>query len=147
MADIQLTKVRILSKEDLTAKTGGAHFHVFIKEDDGSELLVRTTVEQHNLQNGVGGYAHNPVPPKGYKWRATIGMNEYDTPDGLLGVNQYAVDGDVAIVRIEGMKDGYAKTIPAALVKNDTIASEELALPFKVLDAEAKADVAIETKP
>lgn len=120
MADIQLKQVAILSKENHETKTGGAHYHVFRNLKDGSKLIERTTVEQHNLQKGPGGAEHNPKKD-GYEWVCTYGNYEYDTPSGRLEPNTYAIDGEKALVNTTEMEDGFAVSLPKTSVVDDKI--------------------------
>jgi hypothetical protein len=125
MADIQLTQVAILSKEDHKTMTGGAHYHIFRNLKDGSILLERTTAEHHALQKQKGGSVYNPKKD-GYEWVATYGDHEYDTPSGRLEANTYAIDGSVALVKTEYMGQLQSIKVPATDIVDGKITTEKV---------------------
>ena len=96
--DIQLTKVAVLSEY---SKDGGACFHRFVSEKDGSVLMERMTVEEYAKLTGEGGGSF--VPKKeGYKWEGAQAGPEFDTPSGLLEKDCFAVIGDSVFCNVDG---------------------------------------------
>lgn len=130
---MKLQKVSIKSREDHKTNTGGAHFHIFIKNETGEELIERTTAEQHALMKGVDGVKYNPVK-KGYTWSHTVGRNEYDTPDGELGEGQYAVDGDYCECRPFGLSRREIIQIPKEKIVGNEIMDSYLENELQKID-------------
>lgn len=123
---MKLEKVNIKSKEDHTTMTGGAHFHVFVNNETGEELIERTTAEAHAMQKMPGGSFFNPAK-KGYTWQYTFGTYEYDTSDGILAEGQYAEDEQKYICRFLGDTQTKLYEVPKDKIVKDTILGSEVA--------------------
>lgn len=122
---MKLEKVAIKSKEDHITMTGGAHFHVFVNNETGQELIERTTAEAHAMMKMPGGSFWNPVKP-GYTWQYTFGTYEYDTPDGILGEGQYAEDEQKCICRFIGDKQTDVYEVQKEKIVKDVILDSEV---------------------
>ena len=122
---MKLTKVNIRSVENHLTKTGGAHFHIFIRDMDGVRVVERTTAKIHALMKGKDGQIHNPQKT-GHTWSHTIGRNEYDTPSGELEEGQYAENGEINECRFVGSPVLDVFQIPKTEMPLGEISKEEV---------------------
>jgi hypothetical protein len=114
MLNVQLTKRNYL---------GVGYFHEFRNDITQETVYVQTTKEQYESMGGKGGSANNPTLA-GHTWVCSFGgCPKVDSPNGLVGKNEYCEIGDQAYVVLDTRDfTEKFKYVPLDSVKNDTIA-------------------------
>lgn len=93
-----------MALKDLIQRTylGTSNFHYFKNDKTQETVIVESTEEDYVKMHGVAGTEFNPVL-EGHTWMYSVGGTpKVDSPDGVLGKDEYCVVDQKAYVRFEG---------------------------------------------
>lgn len=80
---------------------GEGYIHVFFHDETGERLIVPCTEFEYKRLGEKDGAKFNPVV-EGYSWSHSEGGTiKVDTPDTILGDDEYCVVGDKKIVNLK----------------------------------------------
>lgn len=108
------TKVALTERQYL----GIGYLHHFRNDTTGELKFVQCTEQEYLRLGEPGGSKYNPVLA-GHTWLCSEGGTALvDTPDGVLGENEYVVVNGEAIVRVPGeeLSDQFKKVPQIAIV-------------------------------
>lgn len=90
MAKIKLTKREYI---------GEGFWHYFRNDETGEVVREECTKEEYLRLGQKDGYKFNPVKT-GFTWfQSAGGTVDVDTPDKMLGINEYTIVGEDAFIR------------------------------------------------
>lgn len=93
-----------MAKRKLTKREylGEGYIHVFFHDKTGERLIIPCTQQEYERMGEVGGAQYNPVL-EGYTWsHSEGGTYKVDTPDTILGDDEYCIVEDKKIVNLGG---------------------------------------------
>jgi hypothetical protein len=92
-------KTRKLTKRNYL---GEGYIHVFSNIETGEIVNVPCTKAQYEKLGKKNGARFNPTL-EGHEWKGSFGgTDKVDTPDTTLGIDEYCIKGDEAVVKLIG---------------------------------------------
>jgi len=102
------------------AYLGEGYIHQFINDTTQEVLYLPCPQAEYESMGGVGGAANNPTLG-GHTWQVSIGGTiKVDTPNTLLGEDEFCKKGAEVVAVLSGVKDVYTyQTFPETDIETD----------------------------